>query len=119
MRFLLILLFFLLVTSCKNDASTPPKQAETHFTSTKWKTKKGYDYPYREKLLDIVVYNDTIRNLDKEEILTLLGMPDKTNDNFLYYNISEKRLGLWTLHATTMVIKFVDDKTIEWIKIQE
>ncbi len=46
-------------------------------------------------------------------------MPDKTNDNFLYYNISEKRLGLWTLHATTMVIKFVDDKTIEWIKIQE
>ena len=119
MQFLLILLFFLLVTSCKNDASTPPTQAETHFTSTKWKTKKGDAYPYREKFLDSVVYNDTIRELDKEEIITLLGTPNRTSNNFLYYTISEKRIGLWTLHATTMVIKFVDDDTIEWIKIQE
>ncbi len=119
MRLLIIFIVILVTTSCNKDTSNPQNQDETYFTSTKWKTKKGDDYPYREKLLDSVVYNDTIRELDKEEIITLLGTPNRTSNNFLYYTISEKRIGFWTLHATTMVIKFVDDDTIEWIKIQE
>ena len=119
MRLLLIFLLFLVATSCKNDSPAPQNQDETLFTSAKWKTKKGEDYPYRQKMLDSVVYNDTIRELNKEEILTLLGTPDRSNENHLFYTISQKRIGLWPLHTKTMVIKFIDEETIEWIKIQE
>ena len=47
-------------------------ESEMVFDKVKWWTKDGSDYPYRDKMLNEVVYNDTIRTLDKDEILDLL-----------------------------------------------
>lgn len=92
---------------------------ELAFDETKWKTKEGSDYPFRDKMLNDVIHNDSIRSLNKDEILFLLGEPDRSNENYLYYMITRKRLVLWTLHSKTMVIKFDEDNDIEWIKIHE
>ncbi len=93
--------------------------AEISFDQTKWKTKEGLDYPYRDKMLNSIVYNDTVRTLNKNEILDLLGEPDRSNEGYLYYTISQRRLGFWPLHTKTLVIKLTGDTTIDWIKIHE
>jgi len=100
-----------------NEKKNP--ETEMVFEKAKWKTIDGADYPFRDKMLKDLVYNDTIRDLNKDEILNLLGEPTRTNENYLYYMIAQKRLGNWPLHTKTLVIKFSDDKTIEWIKIHE
>ncbi len=91
------------------------------FDQEKWRTMAGEDYPYREQMLKDVVYNDTIRSLNRQEILDLLGEPSyyRADTNFLYYTISQKRLGKWPLRTKTMVVKFSERDSIEWIKIAE
>jgi hypothetical protein len=79
----------------------------------------GVDYPFRDKMLNDIVYNDTIRSLNKEQILDLLGQPDRTNEDYLYYLVAQKRLFFWPLHTKTMVIKFKENITIDWIKVHE
>jgi hypothetical protein len=130
MNYYMRVLTILLLVSCigcysdhvnySEDMKTKPN-SELAFDKTKWTTKDGADYPYRDKMLNDVVYNDTIRALNKDEILDLLGEPSyyRNNNNFLHYRISEKRLGPWTLHTKTMVIKLLKDSTIDWIKIHE
>ncbi len=102
-----------------NEKSKP--DSEWVFDKAKWNTKDGADYPYRDRMLNDLVYNDTIRSLNKDEILGLLGEPSyyRSNENYLYYLITEKRIGFWTLHTKTMVIKLSEDDTIDWIKIHE
>ena len=122
------LLIIILLTSCiacnnvdkdKSQKVGNGTKPEMVFDKTKWRMKEGPDYLYRDKMLDDVVYNDTIRKLDKSKILDLLGEPDRTNENHLYYMISQNRIGAWPLNTKTMVIKLYDDNTIEWIKIHE
>ncbi len=102
------------------DMKTKPA-IEMAFDQVKWQTKDGKDYPYREKMLNAVLYNDSIRALNRAEILDLLGEPSyyRDNENFLYYTITQKRIGSWPLHTRSMVIKLTEGDTIEWIKIHE
>lgn len=92
---------------------------EISFDKEKWRTKEGKDYPFREGMLNEILYTDTVRSLNKYKALDLLGEPDRSNENYLYYMIDQKRLGSWVIHSKTMVIKFTDDITVEWIKIHE
>jgi len=94
-------------------------EAEIQFDKSKWRYKEGLEYPYREQMLNDLVYNDTVRSLSKDEILDLLGQPERVNDGHLYYMIAQKRLRSWPLHTKSLVIKLSDDKTIAWIKIYE
>lgn len=120
----LLFIFCLSCTSHTEDYSEHMKikpASEMRFDIAKWQVMEGKDYPYRDKMLNDIVYNDTIRSLNKNEILDLLGEPSYSRDdpNFLHYRITEKRLGRWTLHTKTMVIKLSVDSTIDWIKIHE
>ena len=103
----------------QSDGPHRPSSETTAFDQTKWQIKEGKDYPYRDKMLDDVVYNDTIRTLHSHEVINLLGEPDYIRERHLYYRIRETRLGFWTLHTKTMVIKLAADDGIEWIKIHE
>ena len=77
------------------------------------------DYPNRDQMLNSIVFNDSVRALNEDEILDLLGEPDRRNDGYLYYMISHRRLGFWPLHTKTMVVKLSENNTIDWIKIHE
>lgn len=125
-----IIIVFLLITgflSCRSDRNdhTEAEQSNTDteivFDQEKWKTLDGKDYPFRESMLNDLVYNDTIRTLNRAEILDLLGEPSyyRVDTNFLYYTVTQKRVGSWPLRTKTMVIKFSGRDTIEWIKIAE
>ena len=106
--------------SCKNteEASTT-KTTETAFDKTKWNTKEGKDYPYRESMIDNLISNDTIKKLNKDGILNLLGEPERIDNNHLFYMIAQERLESWPIHTKTMVIKLKEDGTVDWVKIHE
>lgn len=122
-----ILILFLLIFSfaCKTDGvnnvenQKKNQESEILFDKVKWKIKDGKDYTFRDKMLNDIIYNDTIRTLNKDQLLELLGEPDYSREGHLYYRIKETRLGSWTLKTKTMVIKLVNDRSIEWIKIHE
>lgn len=114
----LIYLLFVFLSSCN---TTPEDNALStiEFDSETWKQFDGDTYPFRETMYENILYNDSIRALSKNEIITLLGQPNRTNEDFLYYLIAEKKLGFWVLHTKTLVFKFNDSQKIEWIKIHE
>jgi hypothetical protein len=101
----------------ENEKNT--SDSEMTFDKEKWRAKDGKDYLFRDRMLNDIAYNDSVRSQNKIEILDLLGEPDRSNENHLYYLIAETRLGFWPLHTKTLVIKFSDDSTIDWIRIHE
>jgi hypothetical protein len=109
-----ILFILLLCVACVSEPEN-----EMTFDKTKWAEKEGEDYPYRNLMLSNVIYNDTIRNLNKNDVLNLLGEPDRINEGYIYYMINQKRLVFWPLHSKFLVFKFKDKNTIDWIKIHE
>jgi hypothetical protein len=126
MRIILsILILSALCLACSNpgdknfENGAEDQENEMVFDKTKWIRKEGEDYLFRDKMVNRIVHNDTIRTLNKNEILFLLGEPDRINENHLYYTISQKRLGFWPIHTKTMVIKFKTVDAIDWIKIHE
>lgn len=71
-------------------------------------------------MLNEVLYSDSIRTLTKQQVIDMLGEPDRVNENYLYYTISKTKLGSWTLKSKTLVIKITDDEDmVEWIKLHE
>jgi hypothetical protein len=124
---LISLLILLGIVSCQNQTQKETqyakikRQGEMKFDQERWQTKEGKNYPYRDKMVNDIVYNDTIRTLSRKEILELLGPPSyyREDTNYLYYTIRQKRLFSWPLHTKTMVVKLKNEDTIEWIKIHE
>lgn len=120
-----IVLLVVCFLSCSTNREENTKNAnktsgsEIAFHKEKWRAKEGKDYPFREGMLNDIVYNDTIRSQSKEEILGLLGEPDRINEEYLYYMVSQTRLGFWAIRTKTLVIKFSDNYEIEWIKIHD
>tara|TARA_R110000850_G_scaffold107089_2_gene218512 strand:- start:451 stop:819 length:369 start_codon:yes stop_codon:yes gene_type:complete len=117
-------LFVLLIALCLGCKTEPDENPDANknsqpFNHQQWLTKEGDDYPFREKMFHTVVYNDTIRSLNKEEIINLLGPADRFEDNHYYYRIAQTRLKDWPLHTTSMVIKFSEADSVVWIKIHE
>ncbi len=122
---LILLILFPACFSCnttrEEDSENEGKTAELEmaFDKTKWEDKEGKDYPFRERMLNDILYSDTVRSQSKDGVLELLGKPDRINENYLYYMIAQKRIGSWPLHTKTLVIKLTDNNTVEWIKIHD
>lgn len=122
---LLTVILFLACFSChsnnkdlhENDGHVA--DPEVAFDKTKWEAKEGKDYPFRESMLNDILYGDTVRSQTGDGVLDLLGKPDRTNEDYLYYMIAQKRIGSWPLHTKTLVIKLTENDTVEWIKIHD
>lgn len=110
---MLIFFLLLLISSCHH-----PQKQQDSFDKTKWSIKDKTDYPYRENMLQDLVYNVKLKGLKKVNILDLLGQPDRTDSNYLFYTVAQERIGALPLHTRTLVIKFIND-TVEWRKIKE
>ena len=102
--------------SCRSDRPNKNEKEPMVFDKVKWTIKDDDDYVYRELMLDDVIYNDTIRELDKNQLIELLGEPDYERDTHMYYRIKDVGIGSWSLKTKTMVIKLNPDSTVEWIK---
>lgn len=126
MRFyLLILILFFSSCSCNNEQQkvTPQKEvleeSELAFDRVKWNMKEGVSYPYREQMLNNVIYNDSLRALNQKDVIAHLGEPSRVQDNYVYYLLEEKKVLMLTLTARTLVIKFNEEDRVEWMKIHE
>ena len=126
-RSIFVLLFLFGIAACHSE-SNQNNQIENEsnsdlekFDQSKWQLKQGKDHPFREQMVEDILYNDSIRALTREEMIELLGEPDyyRTDSNFLHYRIDETKLGFWTLHTKTMVCKYNMDGKLAWIKIHE
>ncbi len=104
------------MSSC---VSTEEVQYPMAFEKAHWLFKEDGDYIYRSQMVHDVLYNDTIRSLNKNQIIATLGKPDRINEGHLYYMIAQKRLGVWPLHTRTLVIKLTNDQKVDWIKLHE
>lgn len=120
-----LVLLFIGFTACQSerpkykvDMKIKPAP-EMLFDRSKWMEKDGRDYLYRDHMLNDILYNDSLRKVSKDHVFYLLGAPDKNKENHLYYRITEKRLGFWTLHAQYLVIRITDNDTVDWIKVYE
>lgn len=121
-----LLLSFIFGISCntktiEDNVSAGKTGAETRmeFESTKWKEKKDRDYPYRAAMLDDLIDNDKLKKLKHNEILDLLGEPDRSDSLYLFYRVDQKRLYSWPIHTTTLVIKLKEDNTVHWVKVHK
>lgn len=89
------------------------------FDETKWKTKKGWGYAYRNQMLDDLMNDPEIRKLKRAEIINLLGEPNRTDGDYLFYTVDQKRALILPLHTKTLVINLYPDSTINWMKIHQ
>ena len=92
---------------------------DSSFNPAKWKIKDGSNYPYRNSMLKDLMTDEDFRDLKRPEVLDLLGEPDRVDTNYLFYRVKQRRLVIWPIHTTTMVVKFTEDSLIEWMKIHE
>lgn len=124
MQIKILILFILCCIACNNkDEVVAEKPSVTKtvtvFDKEKWLTKQGKDYPYRDHMLDAIFANDTIRQLKKDEVIDLLGPPDRIDSLYLFYLIAQKRAAFFPLHTKTLVIKISDDDSPNKIMIHE
>ncbi|MBR9920485.1 MAG: hypothetical protein GYB31_06570 [Bacteroidetes bacterium] len=89
------------------------------FDSEKWQLKEGKDYPYRDQMLDDLVDSRLLKPMTKEEVLDVLGVPDRSDGLYLFYTVTQKRIGLFPLHTTTLVVKLSEDGGENTILIHE
>src|SRR5687768_8470566 len=113
----LLILFFIGCLSCKNNNE---KNTEEKFDRMKWATKEGKKYPYRDKMLNDLVYKQKLKGLKKEQVLNMLGQPNRTDSNYFFYIVDQRFLGEMPvpMHTKSLVIKFLND-TVEWRKVKE
>ena len=115
---LAIRVFYMFIVFFFLSCHTPPSEVpEAEFEATAWKVKEGRDYPHRDGMLIDLMQNDSIRALNEEHMIELLGEPDRTQDHHLYYIIHQSRLGFWVLRQKTLVIKYTPADSVEWMKI--
>lgn len=103
----------------RTETDNKNQEMEIPFDQEKWKEKDGSEYPYREQMLHSLIDNGEFRSFGPDQVIGLLGQPDRKNDNYLYYTIHQKKLLMWPLHTKSLVIKFTEDNRIEWMKIHE
>lgn len=122
-RYIILIITCLGITSCGNDKPTQKEEpiktekSELKFDEKLWQTKEGNSYPYRDKMVDDILYSNVIRKLDKPAVLEALGPPSREEKNHLYYIISQNKVLLFTLKEKTLVVKISDDDKVEWIKL--
>ena len=124
--FVILFLCFIVNNAVMANDTSKNKNAtlssESVFDKDKWLEHDGDYYPYRDEMLESILYSDLVRSLSKNEIIKLLGEPTyyRENKNYLYYLIKKKALlKILTLHTKTLVVKLKEDKTVEWIKIHK
>lgn len=115
MKFLNIILLFLLLTACDKDRK---------FEKTLWLNQSDVrQYPYRNNMCEDLVKNHKLRGLSYKQLVNLIGEPEKTiidEPNSIYYEIlTEYGSDIDPIKTKTLIFKLNSDSTILDFKIEE
>ena len=109
------------VLSCKDNdneqAADKNTAANVRFDNLKWQTREGELYPFREKMLQDLMDNGKLKGLSKPQLLEKLGPPDRENENYLYYLVSQQKVGILALNTKTLVIRLSPENVVEAVLI--
>lgn len=119
MKHLFILIIVIVFTSCKKQENEATSNQILEFNKEKWLIQEGYTYPYRDKMLPVLFSNDTLKNLKRNAIYNLLGKPNRTDKNYLFYTVSQRRIAFFPLHTKTLVIKLQGNDSLNKVMIHK
>ncbi len=119
MRTKSFLAFIFLYCGACNSTDKKFAVGEQRFNKVKWHVFKEEGYPFRERMLADLIDNYKMSGLKKEEILNLLGTPDRTDAGYLFYTIAQPHWGILPLSTKSLVIKLTKDSIVEWRKIHK
>ena len=88
------------------------KHQEIAFNKEKWMITEGSDYIYRQKMLNDIIETRILKGLTREEVLALLGEPTRIDKNYLFYKVSESKIGFFTLGTKTLVLQLTQDSVV-------
>lgn len=115
MSHLAIFIFVICCLGCKNAEDA----RQMAFDKTKWNTRNGPDFVYRDRMLGDLIDNNKLKGLNRTQVLEFLGEPTRTDSNYLFYRINEQRLKFITLHAKTLVIVLAKDSLVDKVMVHE
>ena len=114
----------LVSVSCANSEkeSGPSKPevkevSEINFDRKLWLSTDGADFPYRVKMIADLFKDDKLKGLTKEQIVEKLGEPTRTDKNYLFYLVSQKRIQFFPLSTKTLVIRLSPEGLSEAVLI--
>lgn len=119
MKHLFLLCFILVLTSCKKQNETVTVNQIIEFNKEKWLIQDGYTYPNRDGMLPVLFANDTLKKLKRDDIYNLLGEPNRTDKNYLFYIVSQRRIGVFPLNTKTLVVKLQGNDSLNKVMIHE
>ncbi|MBS1731905.1 MAG: hypothetical protein JST02_01290 [Bacteroidetes bacterium] len=93
--------------------------ADEKFDSAKWMVNTDGKFPHRDAMLNDLLANSTLQRKKRAEVLRLLGEPTREDNGYLFYLVSQEKIGFFPLHTKTLVIKFTEYKVVEWVKIHK
>ena len=110
----LLILFLSVCFSCK-----PKRQPDEKFDKAKWAVNVDDEYLYRNLMINDLMSHHELHGLKKDKIIEMLGEPNRIDSSYLFYTVFWDHIGPLTVHTKTLVIKFGNDRTVEWRKIHE
>jgi len=115
----LFLLFLVMIINAILNVRNRETESGMAFNKEKWETKNGSNYPYRNKMVKELMDKNTLKRLKKEEVINMLGEANRTDKEYLFYEIAQERLGFFPLHTKTLVIKLSNDSTANKVMIHQ
>jgi uncharacterized membrane-anchored protein len=122
---ILILCLLVCCLSCNNsnpetaEKENEESEHEMAFNATKWKTMDGVDYPFRDRMITDLMRSKILKKLKRKEVIVLLGQPNRTDKEYLFYTVAQERIQFFPLHTKTLVIKLSNDSTTNKVMIHE
>lgn len=102
--------------ACRNSSNDDTTKG-IKFNTAKWQQKNGREYSYRDSMLTDLINSYELHGIKRDSIIRLFGPPDRIDSNYIFYRVSQKQMGFFTLSAKTFVIKFTADSLLEWRKV--
>lgn len=110
----LLFVFSIICLSCHESNKGTANSEGISFDKNKWAVKKGEDYPYRDSMLNDIIESKLVKGLKTNKVIELLGEPERIDTNFMFYRISQERLGFWPLHTKTLVLELGSDSIVKY-----
>ncbi len=111
-------MFFISIIACIS-CHNKQKQIPQKFDAEKWKLLDGRDFPYRDAMLDSLVYSYVLNGKPRYEVYRMLGEPSRVDKNYLFYQVAQQRLGAFVLHTKTLVIMLDSAGIVQMVKIHQ
>lgn len=115
----IIFLFFVMVfVACSNKKGEENK-TPARFDKKLWAIQDGVDHPYRDAMVMDLISDKKLTGLKEDSLLKLIGPPNRSDTNYRFYIVKQKRWGMWPISTKSLVIELNEDSTVRTARIKQ